>query len=85
MGSISNSQRFSAAFLPPILLNQTQDDIKEALRQHCFLTELTQSMRQGNLTPDELLEVVEPYMPDMDSYADYVDGQLETLEEQWQL
>lgn len=84
-GSISNSQRFNACFLPPILLNQSEEDVHAAVRDHCLLTDLVRSMRNGNMTPEELLEASEAFMPDMDEYADFVEEQLETVERQWEL
>lgn len=83
--SLSNSQHFNSLFLPPILLDQTEEDVAAAVRDHCRLTDLVRSMRRGDMNVEELLEAAEEFMPDMDGYADHVEQGLETVERLWEL
>ena len=66
---------FSVIIIP---LNPEQE-VQQAVRATMIVDLATKAMIQGKISPDDLIQMVEPYLDDVDQYIEEVEENLEEI------
>jgi hypothetical protein len=53
-----------------------EEEMREAIRNTIIVDQATKAMINGEISPDELLEMCEPHLKDVDSYIEEVEENL---------
>lgn len=65
-------------------LDRCKDAVKEAIWYSYQVEQQIKQFAAGDLTFDDYLETVAPYIPSIDQYVEEVTESLEGIEERWQ-
>ena len=65
-------QCFSIVLVP----SNPEQEMQNAIRASIIVDQATTAMLRGQISPDDLLEMVEPYLSDIDQYIDEVEENL---------
>ena len=56
--------------------NEPDAEVQKVIRDSFLVEQAVKAMISGSISPEELLEMVEPVIPDMDDYIDEVEENL---------
>ncbi|QLE41684.1 hypothetical protein FD723_15510 [Nostoc sp. C052] len=68
-------QCFSVIIIP----HNPQQEMQSALQASMIVDQATKAMIRGDISPDDLLEMVEPYLDDVDEYIQEVEDNLNEI------
>ena len=68
-------QSFSVIIIP----RNPEQEMQSAIEASMIVDQATKAMTQGEISPDDLLEMVEPYLDDVDQYIEEVEENLREI------
>lgn len=80
-----DKRQLGDCFYLVIDLDRAEEEIQLALEHQYQVEQATNAMLNGSVSPEELMEMIEPFIPDMDQYQDEVEQNLADLSQQWQI
>lgn len=78
MNIVANRQ-IRKCFAVIIIPCNPQQEMQSAIEASMIVDQATTAMIQGKISPDDLLEMVEPYLDDVDEYIEQVEDNLNEI------
>lgn len=77
--NIAANRQIRKCFSVIIIPHDPQQEMQSAVEASMIVDQATKAMIQGKISPDDLLEMVEPYLDDVDEYIEEVEDNLNEI------